>query len=48
MCMNMSSKIRKIMGVKKKQKAVTTLVIGYPAVKYRRTAHRNDADVLDI
>lgn len=22
-------------------KAVTTLVIGYPAVKYHRTAHRN-------
>lgn len=48
MSMNMSSKIRKIMGVKKKQKAVTTLVIGYPAVKYMRTAHRNDAKVIDI
>ena len=39
-CVNMSSRIRKIMGVSKKPKAVTTLVIGYPAVKYRRTAHR--------
>jgi len=39
-CVNMSSKIRKIMGIKKKPKAVTTLVIGYPAVKYRRTPHR--------
>lgn len=39
-CVNMSSKIRKIMGVPKKPKAVTTLVIGYPAVKYHRTPHR--------
>lgn len=39
-CVNMSSKIRKIMGVGKRPKAVTTLVIGYPAVKYRRTPHR--------
>lgn len=39
-CVNMSSKIRKIMGVSKKPKAVTTLVIGYPAVKYHRTPHR--------
>lgn len=40
-CVNMSSKIRKVMGIPKKPKAVTTLVIGYPAVKYHRTAHRN-------
>lgn len=40
MCVNMSPKIRKIMGVKKKPKAVTTLVIGYPVVKYYRTPHR--------
>jgi len=39
-CVNMSSKIRKIMGVEDKPKAVTTLVIGYPAVKYHRTPHR--------
>lgn len=39
-CVNMSSKIRKIMGITKKPKAVTTLVIGYPAVKYHRTPHR--------
>lgn len=39
-CVNRSSKIRKIMGVNKKPKAVTTLVIGYPAVKYHRTPHR--------
>lgn len=39
-CVNMSSKIRKIMKVGKKPKAVTTLVMGYPAVKYHRTPHR--------
>lgn len=39
-CVNISSKIRKIMGISKKPKAVTTLVIGYPAVKYFRTPHR--------
>lgn len=39
-CVNLSSKIREIMEIPKKPKAVTTLVIGYPAVKYHRTAHR--------
>lgn len=39
-CVNISSRIRKIIGISKKPKAVTTLVIGYPAVKYRRTTHR--------
>lgn len=39
-CVNMNSKIRRLMGVGKKPKAVTTLVIGYPAVKYHRTPHR--------
>lgn len=39
-CVNMNSKIRKLMGIRKKPKAVTTLVIGYPAVKYHKTAHR--------
>ncbi len=44
-CVNMSSKIRRVMGISKKPKAVTTLVIGYPAVKYHRTAHRKQLDV---
>lgn len=39
-CVNMSKRIRKTIGISKKPKAVTTLVIGYPAVKYHRTAHR--------
>lgn len=45
MCVNRSAKIRKIMGISKKQKAVTTLVIGYSAVKYYRTAHRKPVKV---
>lgn len=45
MCVNTSGKIRKIMGIPKKPKAVTTLVIGYPAVKYHRTVHRNPLNV---
>lgn len=44
-CYNMSGKIRKIVGMKSKPKAVTTLVIGYPAVKYHRTARRKKAAV---
>lgn len=47
-CVNMSGKIRKIMGVGKKPKAVTTLVIGYPAVKYHRTPHRKPLNVKKI
>lgn len=39
-CVNLSAKIRKIIGIEKNPKAVTTLVIGYPAVKYHRTVHR--------
>ncbi len=44
-CYNMSSKIRKILNVDKKPQAVTTLVIGYPAVNYKRTSRRNPANV---
>lgn len=46
MCFRMSGKIRKIAGVKGKVYPVTTLVIGYSAVKYHRTAHRNPAVVI--
>lgn len=45
MCANTSRKIKKIMRFKKGHKAVTTLVIGYPAVKYRRTVRREKADI---
>lgn len=43
MCANTSGKIRKAMRMKRKEKAVTTLVIGYPAVKYHRTVRREAA-----
>ncbi len=46
MCFSKSKKIRKIAGVNGKVNPVTTLVIGYPAVKYRRTAHRKPAAVI--
>lgn len=45
-CLNMSAKIRKIIGIEKNPKAVTTLVIGYPAVKYHRTAHRKPLKII--
>lgn len=45
MCANRSKKIRKIMKMSKGEKAVTTLVIGYPGVKYYRTARREAARV---
>lgn len=40
-----SSKLRKILNVKSKNHVVTTLVIGYPDVKYRRTAQKETANV---
>ncbi len=43
-CVRMSRKIRRIMGLKKEE-PVITLVIGHPAVKYKRTANRNEAVV---
>lgn len=42
-CVNHNRKIRAIMGLGKKPKAVTTLVIGYPAVRYQRTVKREPA-----
>lgn len=45
MCANTSRKIRKGLGLKKGQKVVTTLVIGYPDVKYHRTVRREKAKV---
>ena len=44
MCASMNGKIKKILGIKG-LKPVTTLVIGHPAVKYKRTVHRNPANV---
>ncbi|MBQ0070901.1 MAG: nitroreductase family protein [Spirochaetales bacterium] len=42
MCVNHNRKVKKILGIKK-EKAVTTLVLGYPGVKYQRTAKREEA-----
>lgn len=47
-CVNMSGKIRKLMGISKKPKAVTTLVIGYSAVKYHRTPHRKPLNIKHV
>lgn len=44
-CVNLSGKLKKTMKMKKGEKPVTTLVIGYPKYKYHRTAHRKDANV---
>lgn len=40
-----SSKIRNMLNLKKKEKVVTGLAIGYPAVTYQRLAPRKKADV---
>ncbi len=48
MCVNHNRKLRKMMSIGKKEKAVTTIVIGYPAVKYYRTARREDAKVIRL
>lgn len=48
MCANRSRKIRSVMRMKRKEKAVTTLVIGYPGVKYHRTARREEAKVRKV
>ena len=40
-----NKKIKKIVGLKKKKKIVTCMVIGYPSVKYQRTVPRNEAKV---
>lgn len=47
MVYNMSRKIRNIIGTKKDPKAVTTLVIGYSAVKYQRSIHRKPLNLVE-
>ena len=41
-----SGKLRRKLGIRPGEKVVTTLVLGYPAVRYQRTAQRETADVL--
>ena len=40
MCSRLSRKLRKLIGLPRGHKVVTCMVIGYPAVKYRRIAPR--------
>ncbi len=42
---NYSKKLRRILNLKHGDHVVTTLVIGYPNVKYRRTAKKEEAVV---
>lgn len=44
-CANQDKKLRGMMQMEEQEKAVTTLVIGYPAIKYRRTVRREPARV---
>lgn len=44
-CANSNPKIRKLLKMAPKEKAVTTLVLGSPAVKYHRTARRENAKI---
>lgn len=41
-----SRTLRARLGIRRGEKAVTTLVLGYPAVKYQRTAQRESAEVM--
>lgn len=45
MAANMSGSLGKKLGVKGKNKVVTTLVLGYPSVRYCRTTQKEDARV---
>lgn len=45
MAANYSHKIKKALGIKKGKKAITTLVLGYPKVRYQRSAQREELDV---
>lgn len=46
MISRISGKLKKRLGVRRGEKVVTTLVLGYPAVRYQRTAQRESAEVL--
>lgn len=45
MAANMSLSLRRALGVKRKNKVVETLVLGYPAVTYHRTAQKEAAKI---
>ena len=41
----LSPKLKKHLGVKRGEKAITTLVLGYPAIRYQRTAPKKRPDI---
>lgn len=46
MAANLSRPLRKLLGLGRRDKVVTTLVLGYPAVTYRRTTQKDRANIL--
>ena len=46
MVVRLSGKLKRKLHVRRGDKVVTTLVLGYPAVKYQRTAQRETPDVM--
>ena len=46
MVLRLSSKLRRKLGIRGGVKAITTLVLGYPAVRYLRSAQRETPDVM--
>jgi hypothetical protein len=42
---NISLKIKKVLGISRGKKVVTTLVLGYPKIKYQRSVQRENLDV---
>ena len=46
MVVRLSGKLKRRLQVRRGDKVVTTLVLGYPAVKYQRTAQRETPDVM--
>lgn len=47
-CATINPKIHAQLGLKAGEKAVTTLVMGYPGVEYQRTVHRKPAKVIQL
>ncbi|MCR5538031.1 MAG: nitroreductase family protein, partial [Lachnospiraceae bacterium] len=45
MAVNRSGKLKQMLGFRKGEKAVTTLVLGWPSIKYRRSPQREKAKV---
>lgn len=48
MAVNHSRRLRRMLGIKGKQRAVTALVLGYPGVRYPRTAQKEAAVIRSV